>query len=62
MKCGVGNRCECNQIKRKGFGVTPKNNQLSTSTTNHHKNDPFVFGFLNEHNLFKIRESSSGQK
>lgn len=55
MKCGMSKRCECNQIKRKGLGMNSKNNQLSTSTSSHLKSDPFVFGFLNEHNLSKIR-------
>lgn len=41
--------------------MTPKNAQLSTSTIGH-KSDPFAIGFLNEHNISKIRESNPGQK
>jgi hypothetical protein len=64
-KCGYGKRCECNQIKRKGFGLgygmTPKNNQLSGSN-NGAKGEPFSIGFLNEHNISKIRDSNTGQR
>lgn len=63
-KCGYGKRCDCNQIKRRGFGVgygvTPKNNLASTN--NGIKGEPFSIGFLNEHNISKIRESNPGQK
>ena len=55
-KCGVGKRCECNTIKRKGLGVTPKSNQLSNSSSIGFKNDPFNLGFLNANNLSKIRD------
>ncbi len=55
-KCGPGKKCECNTIKRKGLGVTPKSNQLSNSSSIGFKNDPFNLGFLNANNISKIRD------
>jgi hypothetical protein len=57
-KCGTGKKCECNTIKRKGVGVTPKSNQLSNSSSLGFKNDPFNLGFLNANNLSKIRDGN----
>ena len=57
QKCGNGKKCDCNTIKRKGFGVTPKSNQLSNSSSNGFKNEPFNMGFLNANNISRIRDN-----
>ena len=53
-KCGL-RKCDCNQIKRRGLGVTPKNNPLSSSSYGEYKNDPYNLGFINANNISKIR-------
>jgi len=58
-KCGATKKCECNTIKRKGLGATPKSTQQINSSMGGFKTDPLNLGlsFLNANNLSKIRDN-----
>jgi hypothetical protein len=55
----MNKKCECNTIKRKGLGATPKSIQQNNPSAGGFKTDPLNLGlgFLNANTISKIRNT-----